>query len=253
MGTQTCAAGECVNICQGGAASCGEGCCLPGQICANDVCLNPCGFGACNPETEACCPGGICCPLMTFVCGGFGSCALAAECLEGETLIPAFNYCCPDTLYCPTELGEECCNAILGERCLLGPEGYSCEQYDGGPTPGEVSRTVAMLVTDYDKLTGSVTVSYDPACETTDNAVYHGLLASLPEGYEYAGQICEVGNTGAATFDVPEGSFFVVVGRNETFEGSHGTMLVAGSPSERSTATMCAECPLQRNLLDRCD
>jgi len=120
------------------------------------------------------------------------------------------------------------------------------------PSPGEVSKAVAMIVTGYDKVSGNVTVSYAAGCGAADNAVEYGSLSGLGT-YTYTGQVCAVGNSGTASFNVPAGSFFLVVGRNTTREGSYGTKVVSGAVTERSEDTTSAACPLPQDLTNRCD
>jgi cytochrome c553 len=119
-------------------------------------------------------------------------------------------------------------------------------------TPGEVSKTAMMLVTAYNKATGDVSVSYTPACATTNNNVEYGNLASLAT-YTYAGQVCAVGNTGAATFGVPAGSFFLVVANNGTSEGSYGRRRTGATLAERPVDATLLACPTPLVLATRCD
>lgn len=119
-------------------------------------------------------------------------------------------------------------------------------------SPGEASKTVAMLVTAYDKVTGNVTVSYAAACGATDDTVEYGPLTGLAT-YTYSGQVCGIGNTGTATFNVPEGSFFLVVARNATQEGSYGTKVLSGTASERPEDTTSTACAVPQSLANRCD
>lgn len=115
--------------------------------------------------------------------------------------------------------------------------------------PGE---TGAMLVTAYDKLSGNVTISYVAACGATNNRIEHGPLSGLAT-YAYSGQVCAVANTGAATFNVAAGSFFLVVANDATKEASYGTKVVTGTATERPEDTTSAACALPQDLVNRCD
>jgi hypothetical protein len=119
-------------------------------------------------------------------------------------------------------------------------------------SPGEASKAVPMRVTAYDKLAGNLTVSYTAGCGATDNTVEYGSLSALAT-YTYSGQICAVGNSGTATFNVPVGSFFLVAARNTTQEGSYGTKVASGAVTERPEDTTSAACPLPQDLTNRCD
>ncbi len=118
--------------------------------------------------------------------------------------------------------------------------------------PGEASKTVPMLVTAYDKISGNVTISYSAACGTSNNTIEYGPLTGLAT-YAYSGQVCTVGTTGAATFTVPTGSFFLIVARNDTTEGSYGTKVFMGAATERPEDTTSVACPKPQNLVNRCD
>jgi hypothetical protein len=118
--------------------------------------------------------------------------------------------------------------------------------------PGEASKTAPMLVTAYDKLSENVTISYTAACGATNNTIEYGPLSGLST-YAYSGQICAVGNSGAATFNLPEGSFFLVVANNGTKEGSYGTRVFTGATTERPEDTTSVACPQPQDLVNRCD
>ena len=118
-------------------------------------------------------------------------------------------------------------------------------------TPGEASAPVApMLVTGHDPVTGDVTVSYDPACASTDHTVYYGDLASVST-VSFSGQACALGTLGSATFNPGTGNvFWVIVANDGTVEGSYGT---DSTGVERPEDTTLATCPLAQDLSGRCD
>ena len=99
-----------------------------------------------------------------------------------------------------------------------------------------------MLVTAFDDGTGLVSVSYDPACEATDHAIYSGNLANVSV-HQYDRTICHVGATGTADFTLAGGNrFWVIVGQNGVIEGSYG--LYDEPPVERPEADLVSTCNL---------
>jgi hypothetical protein len=91
-------------------------------------------------------------------------------------------------------------------------------------TPGETggSGMPQMLVEGIDALISTLTVSYGPGCNTVNNNVYFGPLENV-SSYGYSGEVCNVGVSGTTSFEVPHGSyFFVIVGDNDSVEGSYG-------------------------------
>lgn len=120
-------------------------------------------------------------------------------------------------------------------------------------TPGEAGKTpTPVLVTAYNKTSGALTVSFGPACAATDNHIEHGPISALAT-YAYSGQVCAIGNTGSATFTVPNGSFFLLVADNAANEGSYGKRRTAGALTERPEDTTSAMCQKPQNLATRCD
>jgi len=120
-------------------------------------------------------------------------------------------------------------------------------------TPGEAGKAPApVLVTAYNKVSGALTISYGVACASTTNHIEHGLIPNV-KTYTYAGQVCALGNTGTATFTVPDGSFFLVVADNATNEGSYGKRRIAGAVTERPEDTTSVTCQKAQDLAARCD
>jgi hypothetical protein len=92
----------------------------------------------------------------------------------------------------------------------------------GTITPGESGASASMIVTNYNKSTGEITISYTDACETTDSNIEYGDLANV-SSYTYTSSVCDIGDTGTATFTLPAGSqYFLVVGDNGGAQGSYG-------------------------------
>jgi hypothetical protein len=117
--------------------------------------------------------------------------------------------------------------------------------------PGEAGATAPLRVTAYNKTTGALTASYGSACGSGDNTIEYGPIASLP-AYGYTGQVCGIGNSGTTSFQVPNGSFFLVVASSGGKEGSYGRRRQAGTYTERpeDVGSMCV---LPQDLGNRCD
>jgi hypothetical protein len=146
-------------------------------------------------------------------------------------------------------------------NCCEGSDTDGDNLYDGAdpdcqaasPTPGEAGPNASqMRVTAYDKASGNITVSYGAACSSTNNNVEFGPLSSLAS-YGYNGQVCAIGNTGSATFTVPNGNFFLVVAHNATVEGSYGKRRSGATLNERPEDNTVATCPKPQALALRCD
>jgi subtilisin family serine protease len=93
-------------------------------------------------------------------------------------------------------------------------------------TPGE---SVELSVTSYSPGTGSLSLTYAPACASTSHDIYYGPLAEVST-YGWSGATCGIGNSGEyAAFNPGPGSFFfVVVGNAYGAEGSYGTRSASG-------------------------
>jgi hypothetical protein len=79
-----------------------------------------------------------------------------------------------------------------------------------------------MTVTAFDRVADLVTISFDPACNSSDSAVHSGPLADVAN-YRYDSTTCGLGITGTGQFIAGAGDrFWVVAGRDETREGSMG-------------------------------
>lgn len=118
------------------------------------------------------------------------------------------------------------------------------------PTPGEASGATQMLVTSYNKTTGDIGLSYQPACSATNHTVYAGSLASV-SAMTFANQTCALGASGTATINLGSGdAFWVIVGHNGVREGSYGTN---SSGTERPENTTLPTCNYPQDLALRCD
>jgi hypothetical protein len=116
-------------------------------------------------------------------------------------------------------------------------------------TPGEASRTAPMTVTSFDRATGTVSISYGPACGSSDHTVYAGLLSGLPT-MSFAQRICNRGTSGATSFTLGPGSvFWVIVGNDGAKEGSYGRNR---SGAERPEDTLASACNIPQDLSASC-
>lgn len=135
-------------------------------------------------------------------------------------------------------------NWTVGDFVGLDNDGdglYDANDPDCG-TPGEVDM---LLVTAHDPGTRQVTISYAPACRTTDNNFYWGPLDQVAGPATYEGQDCGILSTGSYvwTYPVPPASqsvFFLIVGADTdlTIEGTYGKMTDMG---QRAVAALCPE------------
>jgi hypothetical protein len=118
-----------------------------------------------------------------------------------------------------------------------------------GTTPGEAAVSPAMKITAYDKVSGTVSLSFGPACLATAHTIVYGPLSGVAS-YSYTGQVCGIGASGTATFTPGSGSvFWMVVGESATVEGSYGT---SSGGVERPEAVGLSACDLPQNLSSGC-
>ena len=118
------------------------------------------------------------------------------------------------------------------------------------PTPGEASGTLPLRVTAFDRLSGNVTISFDPACGSTDHTLYTGNLSSVAS-LAITQRSCNRGVSGTTTFNPGPGSYFwMIVGNDGVKEGSYGTNRAGIERPEDSGASACN---LPQSLAARCD
>jgi hypothetical protein len=120
-------------------------------------------------------------------------------------------------------------------------------------TPGEASDPTAVgsaMLASYNMGTGAIDVTYAMPCSTTNHRIVYGPLASLSI-YGWSGMACNLGTTGAASFDPGAGdTFFVIVANDASAEGSYGA---SSTGLERPEATGLGSCDLPQALASRCD
>ena len=79
----------------------------------------------------------------------------------------------------------------------------------------------------------------------SDNTIYYGPLDSVST-YAYSGAVCNLGNSGSASFDPGTGSWFwVIVSNNGVYEGSYGKN---SNGAERPEAVNIGICDYPQNL-----
>jgi hypothetical protein len=96
-----------------------------------------------------------------------------------------------------------------------------------------------------------VTVTFSPACGSTNHTAYAGNLTTLASsGLAWSQRFCGLGVTGTATLD-PGGAatYFVVVANNGSVEGSYGR---SSTGAERPAAGAGAGCAFTQQLSGSC-
>lgn len=119
------------------------------------------------------------------------------------------------------------------------------------PNPGEPSAAGTMSASRASSGTG-VVVTYTPGCGTLDNAVYWGT-GPIAGSVAWTHAACAIDNTGHGSFDpgtpAPDGFFyFVIVGQNDSKEGSYGT----GTAGERPEAIGIGICDRPQDFTGTC-
>jgi hypothetical protein len=123
-----------------------------------------------------------------------------------------------------------------------------------GNPPGDASGPTEppMLATGYDAGTGSISLSYFPACDATGHTIHYGPLASV-SAYGWQESDCSLDSSGAGSFvpvpAVGDSLFWVIVGHNPTLEGSYGK---SGAGLERPPFT-ASPCPQAQEVNALCE
>ncbi|MCP3981253.1 MAG: hypothetical protein GY716_18285 [bacterium] len=105
-------------------------------------------------------------------------------------------------------------------------------------------------VADFDDGTGTIDITYDPACGATDHTIVYGDLSNVRQ-LRYDDQACGLGPSGQASFNPGQGSvFWLIVGQDATKEGSYGQ---DSNRVERPEAQGMSSCDLPQQLLGSCD
>ena len=137
-------------------------------------------------------------------------------------------------------LGSPPSNPTLDWAVLVG---------SGAAAPGEAAVAPQMKVTAYNKVSGTVSLSFGTACIATDHSIVYGPLSGVAS-YAYSGRVCGLGVSGTAAFNPGSGSvFWIVVGTTSTLEGSYGT---SSGGAERPETTGLGACDLPRSLATGC-
>jgi hypothetical protein len=122
-------------------------------------------------------------------------------------------------------------------------------RYGESGSPGEAAD---LRVQSVSQTTGEMAISWAPACATAGHTLVYGRLGQVA-GYDYSGQVCDIGDTGAHAGLVlgPESYFFLVVAHDGAgFEGSYGRN---SAGQERPEDLDDPVCSLEQMLVDRCD
>lgn len=118
-------------------------------------------------------------------------------------------------------------------------------------TPGESSDPTGLQplrVTDYNRLSGEISISFESGCETDQNNIYYGPLDQVTS-LNWTDEICDIGTSGTAVIQ-PLGSslFFVVVGNKGGKDGSYGR----SSDSVERPPIVLNTCGEVQDLSDTC-
>jgi len=238
-------------------SACGDGTCDTGETCLTCAadCYSEsaltCGNGLCETadgeDCETCSAdcrgvtGGT--PSGRYCCGGSGT--YGVDCTD-DRCTDFFDTCIdyPSVLSC---CGDTVCE---GNEDLV-----SCAVDCTSPTPGEAgSHAAGMMMADYDRTSGIISLTWADGCATTDHVVEYGELtpANLA-AYQWIGQECGLGtgsDYGWTPPASPDSLFFVIVGNDGVVEGSYGT---DSSFAERPEDSVSSSCPLPQELTARCD
>jgi hypothetical protein len=176
---------------------------------------------------------------------------ICAPCHMGDPTPPAENVTPPyyGTADCDV---DEPCNAVAASNInenwtvgdFIGTDNDGDGLYDGNDpdcgdtgTPGQVFQ---LLVTAHDRGAQTLSLSYGPACLSSDNNFYFGALTNVATP-TYSGQECAIGNTGSYAWGyaaAPVSSFFLIAGHDTLVEGSYGNQT---DGTERGPAGLCPQ------------
>lgn len=260
----------------GGTLACAANCTLDTSLCAS---CPTCGDGVCDPLENCDSCASDCISDSTAVCGN-GVCEIGngedcescpADCNGVQNGNPTQRFCCGDGAgQNPVGCADSRC-AASGNTCRSTPvRNYCCGDFVcqgaetesscsldcGDPGPGEAGNASSggWMTLDYDRTADVITVNFGPACGSLDHALAWGELT--PTGlasYAWAGRECALGSVGSYAWPqegLPPSTFFVVVGANESQEGSYGR---DSAKSERPEDVTPAVCQVPRILYRRCD
>lgn len=132
-------------------------------------------------------------------------------------------------------------------------------------TPGEAGScaNAPLMVTGYDRSTGTLTVGYGLPCSATGSIIHYGPLTHADlAAYHYTGQVCAAGSSGTASFNPGADSvFFIIAGSENAAEGTYGQGLSGVDPAnparrfyvERPEDPLSGVCGVTQQLVTRCD
>ena len=153
---------------------------------------------------------------------------------------------CSDTQVLTYCCGDDVCEDIENAG--------NCAADCTASVPSEAGPDTDMLmVTGFDKVTGTVSIQFGVPCSATDHTIeYSELTRANLQSYNWIGQECGLGSTGTyqwATAGSPDSLFFVVVPNNGISEGTYGRSTYG---SERSEDALSASCPMAQDLVYVC-
>ena len=257
-GTDPCPGATCDEIADVCAGCDDDGVCEFGEDCGN--CPNDCA-SATNPV----CGDGVC-----ETADGEDCLTCPDDCSGVQNGTPGDRYCCGGGTAGQNPVGcsDPRCTA-LGKICEVDPVLVFCcgdGTCEGGETivecardctpvvPGEAGNGSMLVVTGFDRSTGSLSISYGVACAGVDHTIEYGeLTRAALESYAWSGQECGLGSSGSYDWNAgsaPTSMFFVVVGNNGTEEGSYGH---DGRGAERPEDASSVECAYSQNLYHVCE
>jgi hypothetical protein len=234
-----------------------DGTCEPGEDCSN--CPADCISG-----TDTQCGNGVC------ETGDGENCVSCPDDCNGQQHgLLVDQYCCGDGVgHNPVGCGDARCTADGNSCSTTSVLAYCCgdgtcediETMSNCPAdctpmvPGEAGGGSWLMVTGFDRSSGTMSITYGVPCAAADHTIQYGELSRANlESYSWSGQECDLGMSGAydwATGGTPDALFFVIVANNGAEEGSFGQSSYGFERPEDSTP---ATCPMPQNLQYACD
>jgi hypothetical protein len=192
------------------------------------------------------------------------------DCNGRQDGLVAAQFCCSDgtvgtnPITCPdarcSDFGYSCSTvsnfvSCCGDAtCEASEDTSNCPADCTAMVPGEAGGGTWLMVTGFDRTTGTMSLSYGVPCAAADHTIQYGELSRANlESYSWSGQECDLGTGGVydwATGGTPDALFFVVVANNGLEEGSYGQSSYGFERSEDATS---ATCPTEQNLQYACE
>jgi hypothetical protein len=224
-------------VCDDG-RSCSHSDSPPGQPLS---CANAIGGGNCTRDRSLTDPVDDVgdCALSARICSGSGS----TQGGQGGAIVG--GKCCAEGTACNlatnTCLGNFGAGASSNDVCLDGT--CTADNYVSCPiSPGEAAADASMRASR--GIGSSVDVTWAPACFSTDHTVYWGTSPIAGGVLNWTASACTLGTSGIGSFDPGTPSpgtfrYFVIVGRDSSFEGPYGTLPFGGQRPEAVGVGSC--------------